>query len=134
MKPALFVFALLISGSSFAANEVPLSPSSPTKENANLIASCKPDVDKFCKGIEAGAGRIVECLKKHKDELSAACKVAAEEKREDFKKKRAEIRDACHEDAETLCKGIHGPKNRVGCLKEHHDQLSAECKKVLPSR
>jgi len=36
--------------------------------------ACKPDVEKFCKDIEPGKGRIMECLKSHESELSAACK------------------------------------------------------------
>jgi hypothetical protein len=36
---------------------------------------CKGDAEKFCKGIAAGTGRIVSCLKSHQAELSNACAV-----------------------------------------------------------
>jgi Cysteine rich repeat len=36
--------------------------------------ACKPDVEKFCSGVEPGGGRIMSCMRKHKDELSQACK------------------------------------------------------------
>ena len=34
---------------------------------------CKPDVEKICKDIKPGQGRIVRCLKQHQAELSADC-------------------------------------------------------------
>jgi hypothetical protein len=38
--------------------------------------ACKPDVDKFCSGVAAGGGRIMDCLRQHESELSDACKAA----------------------------------------------------------
>jgi hypothetical protein len=35
---------------------------------------CQPDVDRFCKGIKPGEGRIIACLKSHEAELAPACK------------------------------------------------------------
>jgi hypothetical protein len=34
---------------------------------------CKGDVEKFCKGIKPGQGRILACLKSHQSELAPAC-------------------------------------------------------------
>jgi hypothetical protein len=34
---------------------------------------CEPDVEKICKDIKPGQGRIVRCLKQHQAELSAGC-------------------------------------------------------------
>lgn len=44
-------------------------------ENAGeLSQGCKADVAKLCKDVKPGGGRILECLKEHKSELSAQCK------------------------------------------------------------
>jgi len=42
----------------------------------NWVTPCMGDVEKLCKGIPAGAGRIAECLHQHQAELSDACKAA----------------------------------------------------------
>lgn len=42
------------------------------------------------------------------------------------------VRDACKEDAKTLCKGIKPGGGRIAaCLKEHKDEVSPECKAAV---
>jgi hypothetical protein len=42
-------------------------------------AVCKSDIDKHCAAVQAGEGRIVECLKKQGDKLSMRCRQAIDE-------------------------------------------------------
>jgi hypothetical protein len=44
---------------------------------AAIRAACADDAQKFCAGVQPGGGRIVACLKEHKDSLSDRCKQAA---------------------------------------------------------
>jgi len=44
---------------------------------AAIRAGCAEDAQKLCAGVQPGGGRIVACLKEHKDSLSDWCKQAA---------------------------------------------------------
>src|ERR1700689_3632098 len=46
---------------------------------AVLRAGCTNDAQKFCANVEPGGGRILQCLKDHKDSLSDKCKQAAQQ-------------------------------------------------------
>jgi len=37
-------------------------------------AACKADVQKFCKDVQPGGGRLAKCLDEHASDLSAECK------------------------------------------------------------
>ena len=39
-----------------------------------FVAACKDDAGKYCKGIPAGSGRILSCLKGRESDLAPACK------------------------------------------------------------
>ena len=36
--------------------------------------ACQGDFGKYCKGVQPGGGRIITCLSKHEDKLTAACR------------------------------------------------------------
>lgn len=86
---------------------------------------CKVDAERLCKGVEPGEGRILQCLKQHEAELSAACK----EKRDSFRERMQEIRAACEEDAKKFCAGVQPGGGRIArCLQQHQDDLSEACR------
>jgi len=43
--------------------------------------ACQDDALKFCKDLNPGSGRIVNCLKEHENELSPECKAGMERAR-----------------------------------------------------
>ncbi|HWZ63929.1 MAG TPA: cysteine rich repeat-containing protein [Steroidobacteraceae bacterium] len=58
-----------------------MSPPAPAQDAAALAAlraACASDAQKFCAGVPAGGGRIIACLKEHRDSLSDQCKQAAQ--------------------------------------------------------
>ena len=38
--------------------------------------ACGADIAKFCADVQAGGGRVMQCFKAHKDDLSDGCKSA----------------------------------------------------------
>jgi hypothetical protein len=43
---------------------------------AEARAACATDIQNFCPGVQPGGGRILACLKQHKDQVSDSCKQA----------------------------------------------------------
>jgi hypothetical protein len=66
------LLSVTISSVSFAAAQAGGQPSV-----AAIRAACQDDAQKLCAGVQPGGGRVVACLKEHKDSLSDQCKQAA---------------------------------------------------------
>lgn len=86
---------------------------------------CADDVAKFCKDVQPGGGRIIECMKEHEKDLSPACKEKIAEGKKEF-------HGACKDDVQKFCKDIKPGGGRIiNCLKEHENELSSDCKAKL---
>ncbi len=48
------------------------APSIAAAGNA-LMKYCKADIERLCPGVQPGGGRIIQCLKGHKEEMSVGC-------------------------------------------------------------
>jgi hypothetical protein len=66
MLRSTFIFAVLAIGS--------MTPALAQDFTAEQRAACKGDYETFCKGTIPGGGRVLACLSKQGDKLSAACK------------------------------------------------------------
>ena len=40
---------------------------------ATVVAACKSDVEKLCKGIAPGGGKLLACLKKNENQVTVGC-------------------------------------------------------------
>lgn len=76
--------------------------------------ACRADVEKLCKGVRPGGGRIAMCMKQHEAELSPGCREAIA----GAKRQIEEFAEACKPDAERLCKGVQPGKGRVARLSD----------------
>ncbi len=87
--------------------------------------ACREDIEKFCKDVKPGEGRIVKCMKEHENELSPGCKANLAE----MKRKVEEAREECKDDVARFCADVKPGGGRIiHCLKEHENDLSPQCK------
>jgi hypothetical protein len=84
MEPAMknFLVALGVAAGGLLAVPVVMAAgaaSAPTAAPApggggGAMQACKADAEKLCPGVKPGEGRIAQCLKEHKKDVSPECK------------------------------------------------------------
>jgi len=123
MKPSVisfFVMVMFLGIVSFAQSQ-----------EVNKTGPCKDDIEKFCKDVKPGQGRILKCIKEHEKELSQVCKdhvSAAREKAQGFMQ-------ACKGDIGKYCQDIKPGRGRIiNCLRQHESELSADCKVIMQKK
>jgi hypothetical protein len=60
----------------FALAVVVLVPSAAVAEPGPMQSACRSDLRTLCAGVQPGGGRIRDCMKEHRSQLSSACKIA----------------------------------------------------------
>jgi len=84
---------------------------------------CRAELNKFCKDVQPGEGRVVACMKQHEAELSPKCKAYLNT---------ISQYTACLEDAVRLCPGLPPSGSRaMQCLRVHRSDISSDCKNEL---
>jgi hypothetical protein len=92
---------------------------------------CKEDIEKFCKDIKPGQGRILKCMREHENELSQVCKDHVAEARE---KARGFLK-ACKGDINKYCQDIKPGRGRIiNCLRQHETELSVDCNALFQKK
>lgn len=51
-----------------------------------IFVSCHEDQNKFCADVEPGQGRIMRCMREHREQLSDQCRSEVERVRQNWKK------------------------------------------------
>jgi hypothetical protein len=93
---------------------------------------CRTEVERLCPGVEPGDGRIRDCMRAHRLELSPDCRARFEERRALRLEQGARILLACKEDIEALCREVPIGEGRWRrCLTDNVDRLSAACRDLL---
>ncbi len=100
-----------------------------------LAVSCKADIEKFCKKVGLGGGRVQQCLEQSAAGVSAGCKSSAGELRTLLQTRaqaRAVVMRTCDSDIRRLCAGIQqGDGNLMECFYKARRNVSAPCQKVV---
>jgi len=121
----------LLSGSStlciiFSLLFVVLGSNSHAYAEESLL--CADDIEKYCKEIKPGGGRLLNCLKAHEKKLSASCCAKIGELQGII----TECEQACSGDIARFCKEVQPGGGRIlKCLKGHDKELSPSCSAKL---
>lgn len=122
------IFRMLAAAVLFCAASAAAEPK-PAPEGAGKDA-CKADMEKFCKDVTPGEGRLKFCLKAYEDKVSAECREQMGKAGEKIREKMQEGKEACKADVEKFCKDVEpGKGGVVQCLKKHEGELSEACGK-----
>ena len=116
---AMFLLLAILSASfSFA------SYSAVRAEAGPVAKACVADIKGKCAGIQAGEGRIKDCVKAHFGELLKSCKAAL--------LKVVAVAKACRDDVKQHCEGVKLGGGRIeACMQGHLAEASEPCKEAL---
>lgn len=100
-----------------------------------LAVSCRADIDKFCKKVGLGGGRIQRCLDQNAAGISPGCKGTVNELRNLLHTRaqaRAAVPKACERDIMRLCSGVQ-PRdgNLMECFYKARRNVSPQCQKMI---
>ncbi|HEY3177253.1 MAG TPA: cysteine rich repeat-containing protein [Casimicrobiaceae bacterium] len=88
--------------------------------------ACAADIQSYCAGVSQGEGRIAQCLRTHKQQLSPGCQRGMASAGALMK----EVVQACEDDVHRYCAGA-APGTTKECLRTNFRQLSFGCKREL---
>jgi hypothetical protein len=95
-----------------------------------FAANCANDAQKFCSGVELGAGRVANCLAEFKDQLDPACA-----KELNLHVNNTSKKIPCYMDYADFCANIPSePQKRDLCLLKHETRLSPVCAKDFKTK
>ncbi len=93
---------------------------------------CAREARTFCANVGKGGGRMAQCLREHRSDLSDACRNKIGERREAMKQEMKEVKSACQGDAKEFCRDIPAGKGRLmTCLQSNKDRVSTSCRAEL---
>ncbi|KXZ55868.1 hypothetical protein GPECTOR_2g1419 [Gonium pectorale] len=105
-----------------------------------LAAACRDDVANFCSAVESGEGRVHECLRKHRTQLSDACRkeelLLEEQEAENVQLVPGLLR-TCRNERRTFCVGVAPGQARVfRCLAEKMSDpdFGEACRKEITTK
>jgi hypothetical protein len=116
---AMFLLLAILSVSfSFA------SYSAVRAEGGPVAKACVADIKGKCADIQAGEGRIKDCIKAHFGELLKSCKAAL--------LKVLAVAKTCRSDVKQHCEGVKLGGGRIeACMQGHLAEVSEPCKEAL---
>ena len=96
--------------------------------SAEVYTPCNETINKYCKNVVPGSGRIVKCLNDHREDQSIACKDWVN----DQMKSLDELMATCPEEIAIMCNIDPPDKIRIYfCLQQNSISLKLDCRSKL---
>ena len=99
--------------------EQALRPASYADAVTKLADDCGKDIQKLCKGLNLGGGRIADCLQQNADKVSPSCKASLATVFQSITQRehaQTAYRQVCQRDMSKSCSGIKGDGFVLACL------------------
>ena len=95
---------------------------------------CKEELQKYCKDVTPGEGRVLACLYAHGDKLSGRCEYALYDAASQLERAVAALSyvvNECSSDLKQYCAGVAAGEGRLlECLQKNDDKVSNRCKQA----
>ena len=102
---------------------------------ALIAASCAPDIDANCRGVNLDASRLKECLSRNQDVLSPQCKSNYAQAFDAIVKRvaaRAAVTKLCERDVNKYCASVKGDRAQaLACVLAGPRGMTINCNKAL---
>lgn len=105
-----------------------------------LAEACRRDVEQYCADVEFGDGRILNCLRDNRDNLSKACseeEAKLSQQQANNINNNPVLKKVCKEERDAYCKTVKAGRSRViRCLQENMNKadFGEACKAELNRR
>ena len=100
-----------------------------------VTEGCKVELEKYCKNVTPGDGRILACLYAYGDKLSPKCEYALYDAAAQLERAVAAlsyVANECDEDLDKYCSAVAPDEGRLlDCLEKKKKELTNRCKQAL---
>jgi len=101
----------------------------------SIADGCKVELEKYCKDVTPGEGRVLACLYAYSDKLSPKCEYALYDAAAQLERAVAAlsyVANECDDDLEKYCAAVAPGEGRLlNCLEKKNKQLSKRCNQAL---
>lgn len=99
-----------------------------------LASDCGADIQKLCKGLNLGNGRIADCLQQNAAQVSPSCKASLSTVFQSITQReqaQTAYERVCQRDMSKSCSGIKGDGFVLACLIKKQPRVSDECNQAI---
>ncbi len=100
-----------------------------------ITEGCKVELEKYCKDVTPGEGRVLSCLYAYGDKLSPKCEYALYDAAAQLERAVAAlsyVANECDDDLDKYCANVAPGEGRLlRCLEKKDKELTKRCKQAL---